>query len=322
MRSQIGVAAEASYGSYQAPTRHLEFVNETLNRNKRTIQSEGIRAHEGRRAPRSNRRVVVGRDGSGRVTFEVAYTGFGLFFEHMLGDVATSQPAGATDAYEHLFTIGSLWDKSLTVQKGVERDDETVVPYTFVGCKVPTWELNCGVDEFLRLAVDLDARDVLTGQALASATFDDGNLAHFMQASLEVDGEPLAQVTRAQITGTNPMANERYYLGSGGLKNQQKTNADPTYGGQLDADFVDEQTLVEAYHTDQPLELVLGFRGDEIETGFDEEIVITLSDIRLDGETPKVQGQGQLPTLTIPFTGFDDNGASLEILLRTTDATP
>lgn len=323
MRSQIGAITEDVFGTFKAPTRFFEFTSETLNRNKRSITSSNIRARSSRGLQRSARRVVTGRDGTGRVNMDAGPDGLGLWLLHMLGAVATTQPdaMGAPTAYQHVFTLGSLQGKSLTIQKGVEREDETVIPYSFVGSKVTGWEFGIDVDGFLTLGVDIDARDVLTNQALVPATFADGNLFHFMQAALRLDGALVADVRGATVSGTNPMRTDRYYLGSAGIKAQQKTQGDPTVGGQFQADFVDEATLVEAYHTDAALSLELEFVGANIAAAQDERLRIAIDDIRLDGETPKVSGP-EMPTLTIPFTGLDGPaaGSGLEITLVNTDA--
>lgn len=323
MRSQIGAARELAFGTYAAPTRFFEFVSETLNRNKRAITSEGHRASASPRLQRSNRRKVTGWDVTGNTVMEVGFDGFGLWLEQMLGAVATVQPddVAAPTVYEHTFTLGSHWDKSLTIQKGIERDDSTVQPYSFLGCKIPSWQLELSVDGFLRLTVDVDGRDATTAEALVPSTYDGTNLADFMQGTLTLGGDAVAMITAVQLSGTTPMKTDRYYIGQGGLKAQQRENGTPQISGQFTADFVADFDINQAYHADEALELVLSFEGDVIEDVYSEELQITVDDIRLGGETPKANG-AELPQLTIPFAGLDDGvGAGIEVLLRNTDAT-
>jgi len=41
--SSVGVVAEGTYKTYVAPTRHIEFLDETLNFNKQIKQGQGLR---------------------------------------------------------------------------------------------------------------------------------------------------------------------------------------------------------------------------------------------------------------------------------------
>lgn len=325
MRSQLGYAKETTWGTFQAPNRFLEFTSETLARNKNTIQSAGIRATSGRDLQRSSRRVVTGRDGSGQFTIELPYDGIVGLLEACFGQVATTTPDGADIARRHEFTLGSTLGKSLTIQKGVERNDGVVVPFSFIGCKVTQWELAIATRAIATLAVTVDARDAVSGAGsppLAPATFDDGGLAHFQQAKLTRDGSPIAAVTAASITGTNPLRVERYYLGNEGLKEEQTDQGYPTVSGSMTADFVSQGDLLQAFNDDTPLAIELEFVGGEIEEGFDESLTVTIGDVRLDGETPKVSGT-DLPTLTIPWTGFHDGqSTSLSAVLVNADTGP
>lgn len=323
LRSQLGVAAENSYGDPATVDRFFEFNSETLERRNRTIQSDGIRAG-GRGLRRGKRRVLVGRDGGGNAVMEVTPDQFGIWFEHALGDVATSQPddAGSPDVFEHEFTFGSLRGKSLTIQKGVERDDETVEPFTFVGCKVASLQLGVSVDNFATATVEVDARDVLVDEPLQSASFVEGGVFHFAQSVLNLGGGPVAQVTNLELTITNAMNVERYFLGSGGLKGEPTDNGYPGITGQLTANFVDRETLYDVYAADEPIELDTGFIGAAIDETFDEELRIVIPEIRLGGDTPKVSGV-EVPQLTVPFTAFfDGSEPDINVLLRNTDATP
>jgi hypothetical protein len=322
LRSQVGVGVESEYGTYVEPDRFYEFVSETLERRPRRIQSDAIRA-AGRGLRRGRRRVEVGRDGGGDLVLDVGPDLFGTWFEHALGSVATAQPddVGAPTVYDHTFTMGSLRNKSLTVQKGVEDTDEVVSPFAFLGCKVAQLQLGITVDQFLRATVGLDAQDVVRTQPLAAATFVDGRLFHFQQATLSLDGTPVADVSSAELTLTNPMRTDRYYLGNAGLKKQPYDNGYPELAGSLTADWTGPGALYTSFEDDVALSLELKFVGAEIVDGFNEELTISAGEIRLDGETPKVSGP-EIPTLTVPWSAFsNETDPDLQIVLRNTDAT-
>lgn len=321
--SQIGVKEEAAYGTAVVVDRFFEFDSESLERRNRTIESSAIRA-AGRKLRRGSRRALVGRDGGGTVNLAVGPDLFGIWFKHALGAVATAQPdaAGNPTVYEHTFTLGDLTGKSLTIQKGVEADDGTVEPFTLVGSKVVGWELGIDVDGFATFQATIDARDVITSQALAAASFVEGNLFHFAQAELQLGGAPVAQVLNARVNGENPMKTDKYYLGSAGLKAEPRDNGFPTVGGQLEAEFVDRATFYDVYAADTAVALVLTFVGDVISGAFNEELRVTIPEIRLGGQTPQVSGP-EVPRLTVPFSGFDDGASEgITVLLRNADSTP
>lgn len=323
LRSQLGVAVEAEYGTGVTPDRFFEFNSETLERRNRTIQSNGIRA-AGRNLRRGARRSLVGRDGGGNVVLEVGPDQFGVFFEHALGAVATTQPdaTAAPTVYEHLFTFGSLLGKSLTIQKGVEQEDGTVVPFTFIGSKVAQLQIGVTVDQHAQMTLTVDSRDVDTATALAAAAFVDGRLFNFADSVITLGGTAVGKVRSFELTVANNLDVARYFLGNQGLKDEPKDNDYPAITGQLEVDFVDRATIYDVYAADAAVGLELGFVGDSIEGAFSEELAITAPEIRLGGQTPQVSGP-QIPTLTVPFEAFYDGATdAIEVLLRNTDTTP
>lgn len=321
LRSQLGVAVEATYGTVATPDRFFEFNSETLERRNRTIQSNGIRAG-GRSLRRGARRSLVGRDGGGNITLEVGPDQFGVFFEHALGAVDTTTPDGATTAREHLFTYGDLRGKSLTIQKGVEQEDETVVPFTFVGSKITQLQIGVTSDQHAEMQLTIDARDVKTDTPLAAASFIDGRLFNFAHSVINLDGAPVGKVRSFQLTIANNLDVARYYLGNQGLKDEPRDNDYPAITGQLEVDFVDRATIYDVYAADAAVDVELGFVGDIIEGAFSEELMITVPEIRLGGQTPQVSGP-TVPTLTVPFEAFfDGTNDAIEVLLRNTDETP
>lgn len=318
---QLGVKREAVYGTPVVVDRFLEFNSESIKRNKITLQSDAIRAR-GRHSRRGSRRVVTGRGAAGDIVFEVAPAGSGIWFEQALGKVVTTQPdsVNAPTVFEHLFSVDFLWGKSLTVQVGREREDRTVVPFTYTGCKVPQLALAIDTNGFLIATAGIDAQDELTGEALAATSYPATTPFHFMQSSLTLDAATVANVRSAGVTIANPLDTERYFIGSQGKKAQQRESDRVAVTGQLVVDFVSREALYDAYTADTPLELDLNFTGENISGAFNRALNINIPDIRLNGDTPNVGGAA-LPQMTVPFEGFE-NAASedITILLRNTDS--
>src|SRR5690606_7705851 len=241
--------------------------------------------------------------------------------KHMLGDFTTSQVT--TGVYTHTFTPGSLKGKSLTIQKGVEKTDETVQALTFHGCKIPSWELSVSVDGYLELTVEVDAEDVEDDTALAAASIGTIKNFHFAHATISKDSTPIAGVSDAAIRGTNALNVERWFLGTAGLKEEPLENGLRTLAGDLSAEFRDMATFYEAFEADTSMELVLAFVGDPIgSTTVTEGLTITLSDVRLTGEAPKVGGPEPAVQST-PFEAYEvASGSSITITYTTSDSAP
>lgn len=259
------------------------------------------------------------------MSFEVWNKSFGILFEHMLGSVATVQPdaTGNPTVYEHTFTPGDLSAKSLSWQKGVEKDDGTVQAFSYTGVKIAGWTLGITVDQILQLSLDVDARAEVTSEALGSATFPAScSFFHFQQGSLEVDDVAIATVSSAEITGSNSFDTERYFLGSGGLKGEQREQDFRDVGGTLTADFENITDFYNNFTGDTSMKLELIFVGDTISGTYNDELHITINDVRFTGETPKIDGP-DVAVQNVPFEAYDDGTNDvISILYRTTDATP
>jgi hypothetical protein len=169
LAASLGLAEESVYGTYTAPTRHLEFSKEDLKKIKTTVQGGGLAA--GRFAQLGSRRVLTTVSGGGTVDLEVTNKGYGLIIEHLLGSSATAVQQAATTAYLQAHTIGDNIGKYLSVQKGVPDTGGTVRPYTFLGGKVTGATFQCDVLGTLMSTVEFDFKDVSEAQALAAPSY-------------------------------------------------------------------------------------------------------------------------------------------------------
>ena len=322
LQHQFATAPETVYGTPVTPNRFHEFLaGESLGRANTILNSSGLRP--GLNARLGSRRVLTARAGGGGVSFEVAATTFGRFFEHMLGGTGSVFQQESTAAYLHTYTPGDLVGKSLTVQKGVEKIDGTVQPFTGHGGKVTRWGFSISKNGLCILALEFDFEDIDDSTALAEASYPTLSLFHFAQATLSKGGVAVANVTDFSIEGTNPCDTERYFLGSSGLKAEPLPNDYRTLGGQITADFADITTFHDAFEADTSLDLELQFQGALIESGasadYYRQLTITGHDIRLVGETPKVSGPAPA-VQNIPFEGYEqDDGVFVTVEYQTTD---
>lgn len=319
---QLGTAEESTYGTFEAPDRFVEILpGESLDRVNTTINANALRA--GNRVRPGIRRILTRHEGSGSFGLEVASTGFGRFFEHMLGSVDSTQPdvGGSPLVWEHVFSPGAL-PTGLTIQKGVEKADGTVQAFSFLGSKITDWAMAVGLDEILTLELGIDSQSVDTSEALASASYTDTNLFHFAQGDILVDTASVGCVTGFTLAGKNGLKLDRFCLGNAGSKDEPYSDDFVEITGTINAEFQNLTDFYNLFAGDTAARLDLDFTGIVIENAFEEALEIVLYDVRFEGEVPKITGP-EPAVMDLPFTAFvNAAGKSIEMLYRTTDITP
>lgn len=331
--ASLGIAAESTVGTIATPTRWLEFDSESLSLEKSIVQGYGLRG--GGIYGRSSRRAYTGRNAGGDVTLEVATRGMGLLFKNMLGSSTSAVVTGS--AYQQVHTPGLLAGTSFTAQKLIPRtSDGTLVPYTYNGCKIVSWELSCEVGGILMLSITIDAWDEVTSTGAGTPSYAATDIFHFRQGAVILGGTPSttsgvvsvaggttsAVVRAASVRGENPMTtgsdNQRF----GATKVEQVENDFRSVGGNLELDFLSAAAMYDTYAADTATALQLTFTGTTAITGSTYPTVeVIVPSIRFDGETPQVDGPDEITTSS-DFTGLD-NGADATVQIRyvTADTT-
>src|SRR5689334_7347268 len=108
----VGFGVEGTYKTGVTPTVWPEFVDESLDWQKNTRQSAGLKV--GSYVSRSRRRVVPTAAGGGDITIEAQSKGMGKIWRALLGTGASTNVSGAT--YQQVFTLGSAAPASLTIE--------------------------------------------------------------------------------------------------------------------------------------------------------------------------------------------------------------
>ncbi len=309
----FATAEEVTYGTPVTMTRWYEVLSESLERQNNIITSNGLRCGTARTLRRGSRRVISSRSGGGDVTMEVATTGFGRWFKHLLGGTPVITGAGP---YTHTYALGDLSGKSLCMQKVLRDSASTEIEaFNFHGCKILSGEFSISVDQILQLAVSIDAEDVDTTTAGAAASYTNPTLFNFMGGVLNVGGSPVASVTDASIKVTNNLKTDRYYLGSAGLKAEPIDSDFPTVEGSLSAEFISSATFYDRFAADSAASMSLVF------TAGTSSLTITVPEVRFTGGTPTVGGP-DVVVADVPFEGqYDGTLAGITIVYITPDST-
>lgn len=315
---QFGFKKEVTYGTAVVVDRFVEFVSESMERSNTIATSNGLRS--GRRFSPGSRRIAR-ESAAGTVTFEVATKGFGLFFEQLLG--ATSSVNTVGTVWTHTFTPGTIFDKSMTIQKGVDIAGTTAQAFTYPGTKVQAIDFSVAQDGLLMMAVDFDARQELDSTALAAASYTTPKIFTYSEGVIQKNDVTVASVRSVpSIRIANNLDTERFKMGNTGLKDQPINQPFDEISGNLDVEFMNLTDFYDLFQADTAFELALLFEGAIIEGAHKETFKLTIADCRVEGETPKVGGP-EYVYQTIPFVGVDHATLpAVEIIYKTTDTVP
>ncbi|RSN13740.1 hypothetical protein DMH25_08085 [Streptomyces sp. WAC 01325] len=317
--AQLGIAAESSYGTFQAPSKFIEFTKESLVLKKSTAQSAGIAA--GRLLPLSSRRVLTRKEASGSFDIEVTNKSMGLLLQALMGTSVTPVQQGVTAAYMQTHTLASVAGKSLTIQKGVPLTTGTVTDKTFVGCKVISAEFSCESPGMLMATFEIDGKDCDEGQTLAVASYSSMSPFHFGQMAVKAgtyaSETALGGIRKVSVKIERPQDVERFYAGQSGLKQEPIENDQVKITGSLETDYV-ATTLDDLHTSDAATSLVWEFIGPNIASTYDETFRLVLPAIKLDEGPPAVDGFGVVKP-TFNFTGLFDGTNQPRIEYQSTD---
>lgn len=317
-KSQLGIAEESVFGTYVAPTRFHEFMSSPIEYERERITSQAWRA--GQRTVSAVRTKQGRVTGGGTVPMEVANKGFGLWFKHLFGAVATTTPGGGTLSRDHTFTLGDLVGKSLAVQVGVEDRGGTARPLSFLGCKVALGTFRCAVGGLLEFEPEIIIRDLDTAQTLGVATYPSGmELFSFVEGSITVGGVATA-INQCEFTVDNALNTDDFAFGSP-LRRAVPEPAIRPILGSVDADFVD-LVAFNRFKNNTEAAIVLLFEGSTIEGALKYKVEITMPSCFTLGDTPKVEGveEARQP---LRFQAFAPAaGEPITLVYRTTDVAP
>lgn len=332
--AQMGFATETTYGTGVTVTRFLEFMSDGVKKDLTWLEPQGLRS--GSTHQRLSRVSVSRTSVSGDAEFEVVSKGMGLFVKHMLGSALTTTTLISGSAYKQIHVPAGFRGKSMTVQVGrPEPGTGTVKPFTYSGVKVTSWEFSLADGETPKLKLTFDGRDEATATALATPSYLAGAATFtFRQANLKLGGTatttagettiasgavPSTIIKSISISGSNPMATERFGLGNAGLKAEPLENDYPTITGSLAAEFnsTDYASFVAQTSTPLQLDLVGATLGA---TTYLFSIIIPA--ILIKNASPTVTGP-DIVQMSSDFQGYYDEttNPSIQIKIISDEAT-
>jgi hypothetical protein len=318
--AQFGFKAETTWGTAVTVDHVLEFNSESLTNEPTFLEPTGLRP--GVKHKRESRVRVSRRTITGDVSMEVATRGMGTIWKHMLGSGAGSTPVqiAATTAYKQIHTPGGFVGFGLTMQVGRPEPSGTVRPFTFAGCKIPSWEFSLTDSEVPTLTINVDGRSEATATALATASYAaSATVFDFSQATLTLGGTASTAsglttvsggtaattiIREFNLSGESPMANERFGLGNAGLKAEPLENDTPTITGTLTAEF-NKTEFYDVFTANTTFPLVLKLEGATIEASNKRTLEFLMPAVKIKAAAPTVDGPDVVP-MNIDFEAYSN----------------
>lgn len=282
--AQIGWKSESTFGTAVTPDQfHAGYLGGGPKQEIARLESQGLRA--GRRV--TSKWKSGGKTITGTVNLELWDEPLATLLTHMFGSVATS----GTGPWTHTATPGSLNDNSFTLQVGRPDSGDTVRAFTYAGCKIASWTINCAVGEIPTLELEVSAQTETTATALASASYPTAAPFTFVEASLTIAGSAVNTVTDVSLSAANALRTDGHRLGSADIR-EQLENGMREFTGTLTSEFED-LTAYNRFVNGTEAALVVLF-----DNGTDTLTITT--NVRFDGETPEVSGP-ELLEQPLPF---------------------
>lgn len=181
--AQVGVKEESVYGTPVVVDTFVPYSENTIEPEHKRVTAVGQRANQLVTGKLQTQPYLIGAMGSH--THEVLTKDFGKWLKWSMGGVATGGLVDST--YTHTFTIATNIP-SFTYQDNREFfPTYTDQAFTFEGCKIAKWSLECAKDGILTYSADTVAENYSTGTALATASYTaNAELLSFIGGSLTI----------------------------------------------------------------------------------------------------------------------------------------
>jgi len=315
-KAQVGAVTETVYGTPVVVTKFFDFTGESMMREQERMESASLRAQS--RIITTDNWALGAINVAGDVEMELRPKGHGFWWNHAIGGLVTTQPNAGPDptVYKHTFTPNDL-PLSFTLQISKPDIANVAQPFTYHGCRISEWSLECGVGDFAHMTMSILGEDEDNSTGLAVASYPTANKAlTWVQGTITVAGGA-TDIKSVSLKAANNLADDRYFLGRV-LRSQPLENALREVTGTFEVEF-NGLTNYNRFIAGTEAAIVLLFQGLTISGIYKFETKITMN-VRFDGETPKVGGPEIVPQ-NLPFKVVNDGTTSIKVEYQTTDVT-
>lgn len=306
--SQVGYAIESAYQTAVTVTTFIPLVSETIETQIDWLESEGQFA--GRHVLQESQQAQGNKTIAGDIQHEMYVQSMGPLLKSAFGTVNTVT-AGGTGIHTFWPAAPSV---SFTTQIGRPTVYGSVIPFTYEGCKITSWELAAKAGEIPTWGMSIVAAEERMGTALASASYA-ANMRtwRFQDLAISVMGTvtPIKEFT---IGAENSLEAERRFLGSTIISEPLRADL-AEYTGQLLAEWGGPS----ARGTLNYLAFLGGTTGTILATMSSGTLYGTITaNVRFNGKTPNVSGRGivehPIPFKAVSAGSLDQHAIQVVIL--------
>lgn len=205
----LGFAAESTYGTFVAPTRHIPIIGESIEPDYSRIDGDVTRAgrftmHTDDQAP--GRSIFTG--GIDTLLYDRSV---GMFLQHVLGSGSTT----GAGPYTTPLVPGSTTGKSMSIQVGRPSADGTVQPFSYTGVKTRSVTISAAMNDFVKMSAEVVGRAVTTATALTAVSYAASAVPFRWSqfGTISLFGTTQATISEITITITQELDEERLFLG-------------------------------------------------------------------------------------------------------------
>lgn len=307
--AQVGYVIESAYQTASTVTTFIPLVSETVKSEIDQLESAGQFA--GKQVLQEQQWVQGNKTISGDIQHEMYVQSMGILMRAAFGTVNTVT-AGGTGIHTFFPAAPSV---SFTTQIGRPTIYGSVIPFTYEGCKITSWELGAKAGEIPTWGMSIIAAEERMGTALASASYA-SNIKpwRFQDLSFTVMGTS-TNVKSFTIGGDNSLAVDRRFLGSTVISEPLRADL-ANYTGNLDLEWGNPSTRGTLNYA----AFLGGTTGTILATMSSGTLYGSITaNVRFDGSTPNYSGRGILDH-PMPFKALSSGSLdqhALQVILLT-----
>ena len=169
---QVGYVIESAYQTAGVVTSFIPLISETIEVTIDQLESKGQFA--GRHVLQEQQWAQGNKTIAGDIQHEMFVQSMGVLMKAAFGTVNTAT-AGGTGIHTFFPAAPSV---SFTTQVGRPTVYGSVIPFTYEGCKITSWELAAKAGEIPTWGMSIVAAEERMGTALAAASYAEIGRAH------------------------------------------------------------------------------------------------------------------------------------------------
>jgi hypothetical protein len=305
--TNLGIAEESTYGTYVAPTDFLEITSEGLNMTqtaipKTTLNSAGEDSY-----------ILSKKAAGGPIEGCVPYQGMEILFKHVTGGTPTSVQIAATGVYTHTFILGEDLSTGLSIL--ADRDGDAIgTAYAYTGSMISAMTLTQDVENQLMASFEFVSQDE-SKQAIVTPTYPASNAIDWTQVSTVTFGGTTVEASVSEFKLENPLATDRYKLGSRVVKGLGRADSRKVTGKiVLEFDDIVEYDL---FRDSTETIIIMKWTGGIAAGSTPYTFQVTIPRAIFSGTTPNAQDSGPI-SFEMPFIGITGTSAedAIEVVIE------